>query len=67
MNVFKMTLAMNNVAPWDDLRLETCRSDFKCFNVNILCKCICWLIIKVVKLLFLNLVVVESILQSHIA
>ena len=30
-----MTLARNNVSsPEDDLRIETCRSDFKCFNVK---------------------------------
>ena len=36
MSVFKMTLARNNIAqlPEDDLRIETCRSDFKRFNVK---------------------------------
>ena len=28
--------------PEDDLRIETCWSDFKCFNVKILCMCISW-------------------------
>jgi len=35
LSVFKyVTLARNSVAPEDDLRIETCWSDFKCFNVN---------------------------------
>ena len=34
MNVFKMTLARYKQIPEDDLRIETCRSDFKCFNVK---------------------------------
>ena len=35
MSVFKnVTLARNSVLPEDDLRIETCWSDFKCFNVK---------------------------------
>jgi len=34
-----VTLARNSE---DDLRIETCRSDLKCFNVKILCMRISW-------------------------
>jgi len=38
-----MTLARNSVALEDDLRIETCWSDFKCFNVKKkLYMCISW-------------------------
>ena len=41
-----ITLARNNKAPWRwSDKIETCRSDFKCFMWN-LCKCSFWLIIE---------------------
>ena len=50
MSVFKMTLARNNVAqlPEDDLRIETCWSDFKCFNVKFYVSALVGVIIKVI-------------------
>jgi len=33
-NAFKMTLGRNDVVSEDDVRIETCRSDFKSFNVK---------------------------------
>jgi len=46
-NVFKMTLARNNVAPCGYLRIETCRSDFKCFIVKFYVNALVGVIIKV--------------------
>jgi len=47
-NVFKMTLARNNIAPEDDLRIETCWNDFKCFNVKFYVSALVGVIIKVI-------------------
>ena len=48
MNVFKITLARNNVAPWGWSKDRNMSERFKVFLCEILCKCICWLIIKVI-------------------
>jgi len=45
--VHMMHTLANCTLPEDDLRIETCRSNFKCVSVK-LYKCICWLIIKVI-------------------
>jgi len=45
---FNITLARKKTQlPEDDLRIETCRGNFKCLYVR-LYKCICWLIIKAI-------------------
>jgi len=51
MSDFKMTLARNNVAqlPQHDLRIETCRSDFKCFNVKFYVSALVGVIIKAIN------------------
>jgi len=49
-NVFKnVALARNSVAPEDDLRIETCWSDFKCFNVKFY---VCALVGVLIKLFY---------------
>ena len=42
-----VTLAKNGVAPEDDLRIEICWSDFKCFNVKFYVNALFGMVIKV--------------------
>jgi len=48
MSGFKMTLARTTWLPEDDPRIETCRSDFKYFNVKFYVSALVGVIIKVI-------------------
>jgi len=47
MSVFKMTLEGTTWLPEDDPRIETCWSDFKCFNVKFYVSALVGVLIKI--------------------